>query len=127
LAVQTRAAEQAVAEVRQRDAELAELRGQLVEVGESARRAEAALREAQTERARAANEAEALRRRLATIEADLAADRQQQECYRSSLAGERHARQVLEAAVAASYSDTVARIRDVVRSPVPADATALHV
>src|SRR5439155_2033588 len=72
LAVQTRAAEQAVAEVRQRDAELAELRGQLVEVGESARRAEAALREAQTERARAANEAEALRRRLATIEADLA-------------------------------------------------------
>jgi glycosyltransferase involved in cell wall biosynthesis len=138
LAAQTEAAEQAAEVARRREAETGELRAQLARLGEtaaqteaelreSARRAEAALREVQSERARAAVETEALRRRLAKIEADLAADRQKQEWYRSSLATERHARQVLEAAVSASYADTVARIRDVVRSAVPRDATVLVV
>ena len=45
----------------------------------------------------------------------------------SALVSQRHARQVLEAAISATYSETVNRIRDVVRAAIPRDATVLVV
>src|SRR5205807_331783 len=73
------------------------------------------------------DEAEGLRLRLAEARTELDAGRQKQEWLRQALAAERQSRQVLEAAVSANYTDTIARIRDVVRSAIPRDAVVVVV
>ncbi len=70
-------------------------------------------------------EVERLRRRLADAEAQLAAFKRRQSWVESALDAQRHARQVLEAAVSAGYLETIARIREIVCATVPADATIL--
>jgi hypothetical protein len=72
-------------------------------------------------------EAERLRRRLAQAEAELELGKRRQKWLESALAAQRHARQVLEAAVSASYSETVARIGEILRATVPSDAVVLVV
>lgn len=71
------------------------------------------------------NEAEVLRRRLAEAEAELEFYRSKHDWLQAALASQRHARQMLEASVAAGYKDTVARIHDAVRSLIPEGATVL--
>ena len=63
-----------------------------------------------------------LHRRLAEAEAELSVYRSKQQWLLSALASQRHARQVLEAGVSASYIDTVSRIREVVNSILPREA-----
>lgn len=72
-------------------------------------------------------EIEELRRRLADAEAELEFYRNKQEWLQSALATQRHARQVLEASVSATYDETVERIREVVDSVIPHGATVLVV
>src|SRR5678809_1192263 len=66
-----------------------------------------------------------LRRRLVEAEAELSFYRSKHQWLLSALASQRHARQVLEAGVSASYIDTVSRIREVVNSILPREATLI--
>lgn len=70
---------------------------------------------------------EELRRRLAKAEADLSFYRNKHQWLISALEAQRHARQLLEAGVAASYHDTVSRIREVVVNLVPPNSTIVVV
>jgi hypothetical protein len=70
---------------------------------------------------------EQLRRQLASATAELALCRHKLEWLESALAEQRHARQVLEAAVAARYPEAVSRIRQVVEATLPRGATVLVV
>ncbi len=67
-------------------------------------------------------EKEKLRRRLAAAEAELRFYKSKHEWLQSALDTQRHARQLLEASVAASYRATIARIREVVSSVTPKQA-----
>jgi glycosyltransferase involved in cell wall biosynthesis len=68
-----------------------------------------------------------LRQRLARLQAELSASQCRQEWLESALAEQRHARQLLEAAVSSDYAGTIAGIREVVRTLVPRGATVLVV
>jgi hypothetical protein len=70
-------------------------------------------------------ETEELRRRLAEAEAELSFFRSKHEWLVNALATQRHARQLLEAGVSASYADTISRIREVVRSLIPPKSTII--
>jgi hypothetical protein len=68
-----------------------------------------------------------LRRRLAEVEAELESFKSRHRWVESALVSQRHGRQVLEAAISATYNETINRIRDVVRAAIPRDATVLVV
>jgi hypothetical protein len=73
------------------------------------------------------NEAAELRRKLADAETELAFYRKKHQWLQSALEVQRHARQMLEASVSATYHETVSRLREVVRSVVPPGSTVLVV
>jgi 2-polyprenyl-3-methyl-5-hydroxy-6-metoxy-1,4-benzoquinol methylase/glycosyltransferase involved in cell wall biosynthesis len=93
--------------------------------------AEAALRRAEAEaaetRRRLDEEVRRVRRQLEAAQAELKSAQQRREAMRSALATEQHARQLLETTVAGGYRQLVGRIREIVRSATPADATVLVV
>lgn len=66
-----------------------------------------------------AGETKRLRRKLADVQAELSFYRGKHDWLVSALSAQRHARQLLEAGVSASYTDTISRIREVVASVVP--------
>jgi glycosyltransferase involved in cell wall biosynthesis len=70
---------------------------------------------------------EQLQRQLAMAERRLASLGRRQQWLERALATQRHARQVLEAAVSASYTETTARIRDIVETTIPPAAVVLVV
>jgi glycosyltransferase involved in cell wall biosynthesis len=72
-------------------------------------------------------EAERLRQQLVRADAELDACRHKVAWLESALAAQRHGRQVLEAAVAARYPESVRRVLSVVRAKVPPGATVLVV
>lgn len=78
-------------------------------------------------RAAARKQTAQLRQKLAEIKAELASVKVRQKWLETSLDTQRHARQVLEAAVSSTYAECILRIRDVVRAAVPRDATVLVV
>ena len=73
------------------------------------------------------DEPEELRRRLAEAEAALSFYRSKHDWLQSALDSQRHARQMLEASISASYLDTIVRIREVVQSVTPQDAKLIVV
>lgn len=68
-----------------------------------------------------------LRQELAEVKAELASVKVRQKWLETTLDTQRHARQVLEAAVSSTYAESILRIRDVVRAAVPHDAIVLVV
>jgi hypothetical protein len=70
---------------------------------------------------------DALRRRLAQVEADLVACQHKATWLESALDEQRNARQMLEASLANTYGDTIGRIRDLVNAVIPNGKTVLVV
>jgi GT2 family glycosyltransferase/SAM-dependent methyltransferase len=152
---QRRSAEQIEATLREREAELSNLAGKLSEqiaiarqtadqiaqnerawqvqkaqfddkLRAAERRASEASRKLQ-ETSQLARQLVGVKRELSEGRATLEASQRKVEWLTAALAADRRARQLLEAAAASGYSDTISRIREVVRSSVPSDATVLVV
>src|SRR5262245_21360796 len=70
-------------------------------------------------------ELKVLRQRLAEAREELDFYRSKHQWLLSELASQRHARQMLEAGVSASYAETVSRIREVVNSVLPPKKTVI--